>query len=61
VGALADVTRRVSQAGLNLVNLHILEIREEIDGILQLTFSTANDREQAHQVLCDYEIIAKGE
>ncbi len=61
VGALADVTRRVSQAGLNLVNLHILEIREEIDGILQLTFSTANDREQARQVLRDYEIITKGE
>ncbi|WP_353948681.1 prephenate dehydrogenase [Sporolactobacillus sp. Y61] len=47
VGAIAKVTRILAEAQINLVNLHILEIREEIDGILQLTFASRKDLEQA--------------
>lgn len=61
VGALADVTQKISQAGISLVNIHILEIREEIDGVLQLTFASQADCDQAKQVLSDYEIVARGE
>ncbi|MCI1880809.1 MAG: prephenate dehydrogenase [Sporolactobacillus sp.] len=47
IGSIAEVTSVLTTAGINLVNLHILEIREEIDGVLQLTFSSEKDRTQA--------------
>ncbi len=36
---------------ISLVNIHILEIREDIDGILQLTFIHEKDLLQAEKVL----------
>jgi len=51
VGALADVTQRLAAADLSLVNIHILEIREEIDGVLQLTFSDAAAQGRAAALL----------
>lgn len=61
VGALADVTQRLAQAQLSLVNIHILEIREEIDGVLQLTFSDLKTRTQASSLLADagYQIVRR--
>ncbi|QMU08376.1 prephenate dehydrogenase [Levilactobacillus suantsaii] len=61
VGAIADVTARLVQAKLSLVNVHILEIREEVDGVLQLTFGDAATRDQAAEVLqsADYQIVRR--
>lgn len=61
VGAIAQITKILAQAKLNLVNLHILEIREEIDGILQLTFMSQTDQLQAKEVLIanNYQVIQR--
>ncbi|WP_047999859.1 prephenate dehydrogenase [Lactiplantibacillus herbarum] len=61
VGALADVTQRLAAANLSLVNIHILEIREEIDGVLQLTFGDAAAQEQAATLLqtAGYQIVRR--
>ena len=60
-GAIADVTQRLAAAGLSLVNIHILEIREEVDGVLQVTFGDAATRDQAASVLqqADYQIVRR--
>lgn len=60
VGSLADVTQILAEARINLVNVHILEIREEIDGIAQLTFSSEKDRQKALELLkTKYKIIER--
>ncbi|GEK28963.1 prephenate dehydrogenase [Furfurilactobacillus siliginis] len=60
VGALADVTRILSEHGVNLVNIHILEVREEIDGVLQLTFATETARQMAIELLQgSFEIVRR--
>ena len=60
VGSLADVTQILAEARINLVNVHILEIREEIDGIAQLTFSSEKDRQKALGLLkTKYKIIER--
>ncbi|MGP4116301.1 prephenate dehydrogenase [Levilactobacillus zymae] len=61
VGAIADVTHRLATAHLSLVNIHILEIREEVDGVLQLTFGEAATRDQAAELLqaADYQIVRR--
>ncbi|WP_028976937.1 prephenate dehydrogenase [Sporolactobacillus terrae] len=47
IGSLARVTRILENAKINLVNIHILEIREDVAGVLQLSFSNQEDRLQA--------------
>lgn len=61
VGALADVTHRLAAAQISLVNIHILEIREDIDGVLQLTFGNAAAQAQAARVLetAGYQIVRR--
>ncbi|KRN08628.1 prephenate dehydrogenase [Liquorilactobacillus mali] len=62
VGAIARVTQLLACNKINLVNLQILEIREEIDGILQLTFMKEIDYEKAKKILSGQEYrIVKGE
>ncbi|ANZ57490.1 prephenate dehydrogenase [Fructilactobacillus lindneri] len=51
VGVLADITQRLQQADINLVNLHILEIREDVNGVLQLTFRSEKDLQRAQELL----------
>lgn len=51
VGAIADITHLLALNQINLVNIHILEIREDIDGVLQLTFMRKEDRIQAENKL----------
>ncbi|BDZ30555.1 prephenate dehydrogenase [Lactiplantibacillus sp. WILCCON 0030] len=60
-GAIAAVTQRLAQANLSLVNIHILEIREEVDGVLQLTFGNAATHDAAVALLAaaDYQIVRK--
>jgi prephenate dehydrogenase len=61
VGAIADVTQRLAAAKLSLVNIHILEIREEIDGVLQLTFNDAVAQNEAATLLttAGYQIVRR--
>lgn len=61
VGSLAKVTQILASAKINLVNLHILEIREEIDGVLQLTFMKETDRTTAAKILNEqhYQVISR--
>lgn len=61
IGSLAAVTKILADAKINLVNLHILEIREEIDGILQLTFMKQADRTKAKKLLIEnnYQVIQR--
>lgn len=57
-GAIATVTTKISQAGLNVRNLQIMQIREGIDGILQLSFANQEDADRARQLLStDFEIL----
>ncbi len=42
-GAIAEVTARLAEAKLSIINLKILETREEIQGILQVTFKNKKD------------------
>ncbi|MCP0886473.1 prephenate dehydrogenase [Ligilactobacillus sp. WILCCON 0076] len=53
-GSLAKVTALLTTAEINIVNIHILEIREEVDGILQLTFSSDKDYKKAKATLLPY-------
>lgn len=46
----------LAEAGISIVSLQILEIREEIDGGLQLTFAREADRRQAKEILAAYEM-----
>lgn len=50
-GVIAEVTACLAKAQVSLVNLRILETREEIPGILQLTFKNAHDLNKAKQAL----------
>ena len=59
-GEIARVTHAVAAAGISLVNLQILEVREDINGILQLVFAREDERERAATVLKkDYEIVTR--
>ena len=46
-GAIAEVTAYLAEEGISLVNLKILETREDINGILQLSFRNERDKERA--------------
>ncbi|MCC6110445.1 hypothetical protein LA428_02030 [Limosilactobacillus fermentum] len=48
-------------AAANVIHLQVLELRDEINGVLQLTFSTPADQRRAAGVLNDYEIIERGD
>lgn len=54
VGEIARVTRILEEARINLINIHILEIREEIDGVLQLSFANRKDLVRAKSALSRY-------
>jgi prephenate dehydrogenase len=62
VGAVAEVTQVLAAAKINLINIHILEIREEINGVLQLSFSNQNDLADAKCELIQHGLsVVRGE
>ncbi|TGA98265.1 prephenate dehydrogenase [Sporolactobacillus shoreae] len=62
VGAIAQVTHILAEAKINLVNIHILEIREEVDGVLQLSFSNQQDLTRAKDELRQHGLsVVRGE
>lgn len=46
-GVIAEVTGLLGRANLSIINIKILETREDIIGVLQITFKTYNDLLQA--------------
>ena len=46
-GAISDVTGILAEAEISLTNIRILETREDIMGVLRLSFRSEEDREQA--------------
>lgn len=59
-GELGRVTTMLGAAEISIINLQILEVREDVNGILQLTFASQEDREQAASVLKPhYEIVTR--
>ena len=50
-GIIAEVTRYLADEGISLINLKILEIREDINGILQLTFKNKKDLDLARMCI----------
>lgn len=55
-GAIAEVTTILAQAEIQIVNIQILETREELNGILQLTFASAAAQQKAQQLLAAQQI-----
>ncbi|GAJ26435.1 prephenate dehydrogenase [Liquorilactobacillus sucicola DSM 21376 = JCM 15457] len=51
IGSIASITQLLAFNKISLVNIHILEIREDIDGVLQLTFMREEDRLKAEKLL----------
>ncbi|MCB5955667.1 prephenate dehydrogenase [Enterococcus sp. CWB-B31] len=50
-GVIAEITGIIGKANLSLINLKILETREDIFGILQLTFKREQDLTKAKEVI----------
>lgn len=50
-GVIANVTALLADKNISLINLKILETREEINGILQVTFKSKQDLEQAKRCI----------
>lgn len=50
-GMIAKVTGLLSKDGINLRNIEILEVREDILGVLRLSFRSEKDRLRAQNVL----------
>ncbi|MGX7148849.1 prephenate dehydrogenase [Enterococcus ureasiticus] len=50
-GVIAEITALLSKAQLSLINLKILETREDIYGILQLSFKRQDDLEKAKEII----------
>ena len=50
-GVIAEVTGMLGENRLSLINLKILETREDVYGILQLTFKNQIDLQKAREVL----------
>ena len=59
-GEIAKVTGILAKQNISLINIQILEVREDINGILQLVFSTAAACDKAARILAnDYEIVTR--
>lgn len=50
-GAISDVTSILANAEISLTNIRILETREDIMGVLRLSFRSEEDRDQAKDQL----------
>lgn len=50
-GVIAKVTDILAVNGISITNIRIMEIREDILGVLRISFRSEGDREEAQQVL----------
>jgi prephenate dehydrogenase len=56
-GAIANVTNMLASNKINLTNIRIIETREDIMGVLCLSFRSDDDREQAYAKLSSHHYI----
>lgn len=61
-GVISEVTRYLGEEEISLTNIKILETREDIFGVLQITFQSDEDRDRAKRCIetrsnytCHYE------
>ncbi|WLR53086.1 prephenate dehydrogenase [Bacillus tianshenii] len=52
-GVISEVTGILAEAEISITNIRIIEAREDILGVLRLSFRSESDREQAKDVLTD--------
>ncbi|WP_233785872.1 prephenate dehydrogenase [Planococcus halotolerans] len=52
-GIISELTGYLAEAQISIVNLRILETREDVFGILVISFQTAEDREKAKQCITE--------
>lgn len=50
-GAISEVTSILAKAHISITNIRIIETREDIMGVLRLTFRSEEDREHAEKLL----------
>ncbi|HEX7066544.1 MAG TPA: prephenate dehydrogenase [Bacillales bacterium] len=50
-GIIAKVTDLIARAGISITNIGIIEMREDIIGVLRMSFRSDEDREHAEEVL----------
>ncbi|MFE1244291.1 prephenate dehydrogenase [Fictibacillus sp. NPDC058756] len=50
-GALSKVTTLLAESQISIINITILEVREDLNGVLRLSFQNDNDRDNAQQLL----------
>ncbi|HEX6922792.1 MAG TPA: ACT domain-containing protein, partial [Bacillales bacterium] len=50
-GIIAKVTDLIARAGISITNIGIIEMREDIIGVLRVSFRSEQDREQAEEML----------
>lgn len=53
IGSIAEITATLAEHKINILNIQIMETREDINGVLQLTFASKRDLQQAQTVLKD--------
>jgi prephenate dehydrogenase len=50
-GALSKVTTLLGDSQISIINISILEVREDLNGVLRLSFQDENDRDKAQNLL----------
>ncbi|OIK17122.1 prephenate dehydrogenase [Bacillus sp. MUM 116] len=53
-GVISEVTGYLAKENISITNIRIIETREEIYGILVISFQTEEDRERAEQCIANY-------
>lgn len=54
-GAIAGITSLLAEHGISITNLHIIESREGLLGVLRISFQKDEDRSQAQILLADHD------
>ncbi|WP_106767960.1 prephenate dehydrogenase [Paenibacillus faecalis] len=50
-GIIGRITTEIGQKGINLSNIHIIESREDVPGVMRLSFRHEDDQERAKDLL----------
>ncbi|MCB6946222.1 ACT domain-containing protein, partial [[Eubacterium] rectale] len=50
-GVVSEITNKLAEKGISITNIRILEAREDIYGVLRISFRSENDRDLAMNLL----------